>query len=603
MICSSIASQLLEKINMKSSTLASHLFLSTHNRLDRLDATALQPNPFVSPLTSTTLSGASQQFPVLIVNSTADTVDPNDGKLTLREAIDLANRTPGSQTINFDLGTGSQTITLTGGQLNIQDTLIINATGNLTIDGNKRSRIFEINGNVSATLSKLKLVNGSAASGGAILNSGTINLVDVTLSRNSALVGGGMVNLGAAYLTNTTIDNNRAVNGGGINNTGYLMISNSTFSSNSASLDGGGIYSNLGYVESQSNTFTLNLADSDNDGLGNGGGIRINSGAAIIQNTIIANNFDTPNNNGGGVRQVDLSGTVTDRGNNLIGDGTGSTGWTVRSKVGTSTQRIDPRLSPLRNNGGLTQTHALLLDSSAIDAGNSTTAPMTDQRGVRRTIADIGAYEALPNLTVDFLTDENDGNLSAGDLSLREALLYSADGRTINFASDLRGTITLELGELFVDRNLSIKGTGAKNLTISGNYRSRVFSIAANVTADISGLTIAKGWMDVGSGIYNAGNLTLSNLMIRDNRGDFGSAINNASDAVLNLYNSTVYNHGGSISVIRNLGTMTIQNSTISNNNAWVTVYNSGTLAINSSTITEAAGAIGIAGSNLVCVG
>jgi hypothetical protein len=60
------------------------------------------------------------------------------------------------------LGPGAKTITLTGGQLTIQDTLIINATGNLTLDGNKRSRIFEINGNVSATVSKLKLVNGSA---------------------------------------------------------------------------------------------------------------------------------------------------------------------------------------------------------------------------------------------------------------------------------------------------------------------------------------------------------------------------------------------------------------------------------------------------------
>ncbi len=582
---------------MSLSTLTANLFQSAGRSPVQLETSPRQP----SLPTLLTLNSASVAAPqsVLTVNSTADTIDPIDGKFTLREAIDLANRTPGSQTINFDLGPGAQTILLTGGQLTVQDTLIINSTGNLTIDGNKRSRIFEINGNVSATLSKLKLVNGSAGSGGAILNGGTINLVDVTLSRNSALVGGGMVNLGAAYLTNTTIDNNRAINGGGINNTGYLNISNSTFSSNFATLDGGGLYSNLGYVESQSNTFTLNLADSDNDGLGNGGGLRINSGVLSIQNTIVANNFDTPNNNGGGVRHVDLSGTVTDRGNNLIGDGTGSTGWTVQSRVGTSTQRIDPRLSALRNNGGWTQTHALLLDSAAIDAGNSKTAPMTDQRGVRRTVADIGAYEVLPNLTVDLLADENDRNLSAGDLSLREALLYSADGSTINFASDLRGTLTLtlELGELFVDRNLSIKGTGAKNLTISGNNRSRVFSIASTVTADISGLTIASGFAPVGAGIYNAGNLTLSNLMIRDNYGNGSSAIANDRNATLNLYNSTIYNNRSpygsasysltSSAAIVNLGTMTIQNSTISHNQSWMSVFNNGTLMINASTIAD----------------
>jgi CSLREA domain-containing protein len=573
---------------MKSCILASNSLCALYNTFDRLDTTALQTNPFPSPVISMGLSGASQQVPVLTVNSTADTVDPNDGKLTLREAIDLANRAPGSQTINFDLGTGAQTITLTGGQLTIQDTLIINGTGNLTIDGNKRSRIFEINGNVSTTLSKLSLVNGSSGSGGAILNGGTINLIDVTLSRNSALVGGGMVNLGAAFLTNTTIDNN----------TGYLNISNSTFSSNFASLDGGGIYSNLGYVESQSNTFTLNLADSDNDGLGNGGGIRINSGAAIIQNTIVANNFDTLNNNGGGVRHVDLSGNVTDRGNNLIGDGTGSTGWTGRSRVGTSTQRIDPRLSALRNNGGLTQTHALLMDSLALDAGNTTTAPAMDQRGIRRTVADIGAYEALPfNLTVDLLTDENDGNLSAGDLSLREAIRYIGDGGTINFAANVRGTITLDLGELFVDRNLTIQGSGAKELIISGNRKSRVFSIASNVTANISDLSIANGFATFGGGIYNAGNLTLSNLMIRDNYANGSSGIANNNNATLNLYNSTVYNNAcpyGSLSysltssaAIGNLGTMTIQNSTISHNQSWASVFNNGTLMINASTIAD----------------
>jgi CSLREA domain-containing protein len=584
--------------SMKSSILADNSLCSLCNDRNRLDAMALQPNPFPSPLASTTLSGASQELPVLIVNSTADTINANDGVLTLREAIDLANRTPGSQTINFDFGPGAQTITLTGGQLSIQDQLIINGTGKLTIDANKRSRIFEINSNVSATLSKLSLVNGSAGSGGAILNAGTINLVDVSLSRNNGVVGGGMVNTGNAYLTNTTIDNNRAINGGGINNSGYLYLSNSTFSRNSALLDGGGVYSDRGSVEIQSSTFTLNLADSDNDGLGNGGGLRINSGTATIQNTIVANNFDTPNNNGGGVRHGDLSGSITDRGHNLIGDGTGSTGWTVRSRVGTSIQRIDPRLTALRNNGGLTQTHALLLDSSAIDAGNSTTAPLTDQRGVRRTLVDIGAYEVLPNLTVDLLTDENDGNLSAGDLSLREALLYSADGSTINFAADLRGTITLELGELFVDRNLTLKGTGAKNLTISGNNRSRVFSIAANVTADISRLTIAGGFAEFGVGIYNRGNLTLSDLMIRDNQGEGRGVIANDNNAILNLYNSTVYNNSGSISIILNAGTMTIQNSTISNNNASTTLYNEGTLAIYSSTITAVDGTAGIGVSN-----
>lgn len=54
----------------------------------------------------------------------------------------------------------------------------------------------------------------------------------------------------------------------------------------------------------------------------------------------------------------------------------------------------NPGLAPLGNYGGPTQTVALLPGSPAIDAGTSTGAPATDQRGARRVGAvDIGAFE------------------------------------------------------------------------------------------------------------------------------------------------------------------------------------------------------------------
>jgi hypothetical protein len=538
------------------------------------------------------------------VTNTSDIIDPDDGVMTLREAIHLANTTPGTNTINFNLGTGAQTIVLTGGQLTIQDTVIINGTDNLTISGNGRSRIFEISSHASATLSKLSLVNGAALlGGGAIANAGTINLVDVTLSGNNSLAGGALANGGSAYLTNVTINNNRSINGGGIYNTGYLSVSNSTISRNDASSDGGGLYS-TGGVEIRSSTFTLNMADWDNDKVGDGGGIRVQSGTITIQNTIVANNFDGVSIGGdlGGnlVRHYDVSGNFSDLGYNLIGDGTGSTGWTVRSRVGTSTQRIDPRLAPLRNNGGFTQTHALLQDSLALNAGNTGTATLTDQRGVQRTVADIGAYEAaLPQITVDLLIDEDDGNINAGDVSLREALRYINDGGIINFASDLRGTITLNLGELSIDRDLTINGTGAKHLTISGDNRFRVFSIAHNSTVYLDGLTIANGCSfssTDGAGISNAGNLTITNSMIRDNLSyRWNAAISNQENATLNLYNSTVFNNKSfayetekypisSVTAINNQGAITIRNSTISGHRGFFAIYNTGTLSISSST-------------------
>jgi hypothetical protein len=73
-------------------------------------------------------------------------------------------------------------------------------------------------------------------------------------------------------------------------------------------------------------------------------------------------------------------------GYNLIGNGDGSTGFTNGingDQVGTGSNPINPLLGPLQNNGGSTETHALLAGSPAIDAGdpNFTPPPEFDQRG------------------------------------------------------------------------------------------------------------------------------------------------------------------------------------------------------------------------------
>jgi hypothetical protein len=69
----------------------------------------------------------------------------------------------------------------------------------------------------------------------------------------------------------------------------------------------------------------------------------------------------------------------------------------------TSLTYIDPMLAPLADNGGPTFTLALLPGSPAIDAGDDTACPPTDQRGVARPIGahcDIGAFEFVPTPSV-----------------------------------------------------------------------------------------------------------------------------------------------------------------------------------------------------------
>src|SRR6185295_17396641 len=119
------------------------------------------------------------------------------------------------------------------------------------------------------------------------------------------------------------------------------------------------------------------------------------------RNNIIAGNTATTS-------APDARGTFTSRGHNLIGDGSGSSGFTgTGDQVGTSALPINALLAPLGNNGGPTQTRALLPGSPAIDSGDNcvtenpgcfTTPLTTDQRGagfLRNSGAsvDIGAFE------------------------------------------------------------------------------------------------------------------------------------------------------------------------------------------------------------------
>lgn len=154
------------------------------------------------------------------------------------------------------------------------------------------------------------------------------------------------------------------------------------------------------------------MADSDHNGSGDGGGIYRGGGGVTFANSIIAGNFDTPNNAGPGAINPDClwanGGTLTTYGYNLIGRGDGCTTFVNGAngdKVGSNASPLDARLGPLAYNGGATATHALLPGSPAYEAGNPATPGTlslgacagTDQRGVVRPIGaqcDSGAFES-----------------------------------------------------------------------------------------------------------------------------------------------------------------------------------------------------------------
>jgi len=275
-----------------------------------------------------------------------------------------------------------------GGIFNDRGTVTItNSTlsGNSAIGGGALANSI---GTVVISSSRLSRNSGSA-NGGGILSNGALTITDSTLSRNSSVNGGGILNNGALTITDSTLSDNSGDNfGGGINNAGTLTITNSTLSGNTAPDDGGGgIFNNTGGTATITNS-TL----SGNAGF-EGGGILNNTGGTVaITNSIVGNSLS-------GLDCVTV-GAFTANGSNLDTDGT-CPGFTQVSPAQLN-------LGPLLDNGGPTQTHALLPGSVAIDTGDQsecTALDITrDQRGfLRDAHCDIGAFEFGAQLLADLL--------------------------------------------------------------------------------------------------------------------------------------------------------------------------------------------------------
>ena len=117
----------------------------------------------------------------------------------------------------------------------------------------------------------------------------------------------------------------------------------------------------------------------------------------------------------------------------------------------------------------------------------------------------------------------------SGDGSLRSAIAQATSGDTIQFSKKLSGkTITLKSGQLVLDKDLTIDGSDASNLTISGNKASRVFYLNKKKTATIKNLTIANGkTKGAGGGIdtRHGSVLTLENVKLNNNTSELGGAL------------------------------------------------------------------------------
>ena len=298
-----------------------------------------------------------------------------------------------------------------------------------------------------STISNNSASGEDIGEGGGIFNYGTLTVINSILSGNKAVgsnsggYGGGIFNFNPSILTviNSTLSENTAGSGsssygqgGGIDNDGTLTVTNSTLSNNSASRAGGGIFNyETGTLRVTNSTFLNNKASGKQASYG--GGIVI-SGTGISAIIRFCTIYGNTSSTGGGIwidptgssyltisssivaanrapDGPDISGVLISGGYNLIENVAGAKGLNARTdrQVTLADLKID---STLRDNGGLTQTLALLQGSPAIDAvpaeacritvtdvSGHTVTITTDQRGEPRpdgseNACDIGAYES-----------------------------------------------------------------------------------------------------------------------------------------------------------------------------------------------------------------
>ena len=161
--------------------------------------------------------------------------------------------------------------------------------------------------------------------------------------------------------------------------------------------------------------------------------------------------------------------------------------------------------------------------------------------------------------------------------SLRQAILTANANPgpdTITFASGLSGTIVLTSGELQITDDVTIDGPGAALISVSGNNASRVFEVDL-VHAAISGLTITGGnaYGDIiqpgwGGGIWVAsGTLTVNQSTISRNTAAQGGGISAGFDSTVTVNQSTISSNsalaGGGI---YSLGNLTLSNVVVKEN-------------------------------------
>ena len=297
--------------------------------------------------------------------------------------LDAIGEGGGPHTFDCD---GAQRVT-TEAEIAIDNNVILDGDGNLTVDGDDDHRVFSVAEGATAELRGLVVTKGRSEGddiGSAISNEGALTLVDSEVVENDGIpLGNGAGR--SMTLVRTTVSRNSV--GGIFNGDGSLAVIDSTVS------DNGGIEAGISVDGDEASVVLTNSTVS-----GNASGISASGSALTLVNSTVRGDVGNPsadgtlNATGSIIVGACVDMLVTSNGYNIESPGDTCGFDQTGDQSGVSAVLLD--LQPLANNGGPTQTHAITTDSAAFNAG--TCEVDEDQRGVTRPqgpACDVGAFE------------------------------------------------------------------------------------------------------------------------------------------------------------------------------------------------------------------
>ncbi|MBK9049926.1 MAG: right-handed parallel beta-helix repeat-containing protein [Chloroflexi bacterium] len=479
------------------------------------------------------------------------------------DQIDVAGRCVGVHSYNAGGAVGVISTTV-----HITKNVILLGGWNVTFTEQDRTTVIDaLNGGytlyiapgITSTVKNFHLVHGNGNAPGLSGNGGAVYVHGASPQiMGNAIYSSTATNGSAIYVNNGTptiggnrVYSNTATNGSiHINNIGATTatVVNNFLYENDAT-NGAGVYHAAGAANIWHNDFI------NNNAVGSGGAVYVAAASPNIRNNILTGNTAGTT---GGIR-CNTGATPVINYNDYFNNSNGDVGG-ASCTTGANSLFVDPLfVNPVLGN------YDLLDNSPLIDAGDPTMTLLVDYAERIRPSHqgwDIGAYE------LDGCYARNLADLDTIYGSVQWALGLAANGDTIEVDGTCLGVNTQLVSgnpitqNLFINRDITIDGNWNSNLPGGGDTQAilqpqgagRVVYVVSGRVVTLTNIILASGNANSaglsghGGGVYNTGDLTLTNVTVRTNLAVDGAGIYNVGPLFVDgsfIRENTAINGGG----------------------------------------------------------